>query len=228
MHGFGVYLMFLVPPLLIGLWVQSWLKRTVATNAKVPVASGLSGAEVASRILIANGLGEVQIGRAEGGALTDNYDPRKHALFLSQEIHDGRSLTSTAVAAHEVGHAIQHARAYRPMQIRSLMFPAVAFASQAWFFLLMIGAVMGVLGMVQFALVLFAVVVLFQLVTLPVEFDASRRASSQLRALGLVTESERRGVNSVLKAAGSTYIAGALASLAQLAYFAMAFGGNRN
>ena len=226
MSGFGLYIAFLVPPLLFGLAVQAWLKRTVGRNSHVPVHTGLTGAQVARQILDRNGLTEVPVHHAAGGALSDHYDPRKRAVFLSEAVHDQASVTGTAVAAHEVGHAIQHARAYVPMQIRSAIFPAVAFASSFWTILLIGGLVLGAMGLVQVAILLYAVAVLFHFVTLPVEFDASRRAGQQLRALGLVTTGEGQGVNRVLRAAALTYVAGALAALTQLLYFALVFFGD--
>jgi Zn-dependent membrane protease YugP len=226
MSGFGLYIAFLVPPLLFGLAVQAWLKRTVGRNSHVPVHTGLTGAQVAREILDRNGLTEVPVHHAAGGALSDHYDPRKRAVFLSEAVHDQASVTGTAVAAHEVGHAIQHARAYVPMQIRSAIFPAVAFASSFWTILLIGGLVLGAMGLVQVAILLYAVAVLFHFVTLPVEFDASRRAGQQLRALGLVTTGEGQGVNRVLRAAALTYVAGALAALTQLLYFALVFFGD--
>jgi Zn-dependent membrane protease YugP len=149
-------------------------------------------------------------------------------VHLSQGVYDGNAVASTAIAAHEVGHAIQHAKAYAPFRFRSALWPVVAFASNAWLFLLLIGAVMGALGLIQAAILLFAVVVLFQLVTLPVEFDASRRALAQLKGLGLVSTGEGQGAKKVLTAAAMTYVAGALAALSQLAYYALIFLGNRN
>ena len=136
-------------------------------------------------------------------------------------------MASVAIAAHEVGHAIQHAKAYTPFRLRSAMFPAVAFASKAWLVLLMIGIFARVTGLAQFAIILFAVVVLFQLVTLPVEFDASRRAKQQLHTLGLLGAGEEQGASQVLGAAALTYVAAALAALSQLAYYALVFSGNR-
>ena len=142
--------------------------------------------------------------------------------------YDGRAVASVAIAAHEVGHAIQHQKAYGPFRLRSAMAPAVGFASSAWIFLLMIGIFMRITGLAQLAIVLFAVVVLFQLVTLPVEFDASRRAKQQLQSLGLVTAGEAGGASKVLSAAALTYVAGALAALSQLAYYLLVFSGNRS
>jgi Zn-dependent membrane protease YugP len=227
MDGIGLYIIFLVPPLVLGLVVQHWLKKTFATNASIPVQSGLSGADVARTILDRNGLTNVPVEQSPGGPLSDHYDPRKRAVYLSEPVYHGRSISAAAVGAHEVGHAIQHAKAYKPMQIRSALWPAVSIASQGWMFLLLGGLFFQLTGLFLFAIILYAVVVLFQLVTLPVEFDASRRAGAQLASLGLVTESERGGVKKVLTAAAMTYVAGALAAITQLIYFIMLFN-NRN
>ena len=226
MSGLGLYFAFLIPPLVFGLAVQAWLKRTVAKNQQQPVSTGLTGAQVARQILDRNGLTEVPVQRASGGPLSDHYDPRSRSVHLSETVHDGANVTGVAVAAHEVGHAIQHAKAYAPMQIRSKLFPVVAFASSFWTILLIGGVLLGALGLVQLAILLYAVAVLFHFVTLPVEFDASRRANVQLRELGLVTAGEQSGVKSVLNAAALTYVAGALAALTQLLYFAMMFLGD--
>jgi len=227
MGSFGIYLLFLVPPLLLGLAVQHWLKKTVGQEMAVPVANGLTGAQVAREILDSNGLHAVPVERAEGGPLSDHYDPRKRSLHLSAPVYDGRSVASTAIAAHEVGHAIQHSKAYKPMEIRSAIFPVVAFASSTWSLLLFAGLILNAVGLIQVAVVLFAAIVLFQLVTLPVEFDASRRALDQIAGLGLVGTSERQGARRVLKAAAMTYVAGALAALTMLAYYLLAFFGGR-
>ncbi len=229
MQGFGVYFLFFIPPLILGFAVQRWLKKTVGQQMAVPVLNGLSGAEAAREILDRNGLHAVPIERAAGGPLSDNYDPRKRTLFLSQPVYEGRSVASTAIAAHEVGHAIQHAKAYKPMEVRSALFPVVSFASNTWFILLMFGFFTRATGLVLIAVVLYGAVVLFQIVTLPVEFDASRRALRQITDLGLVTTGEHHGAKRVLTAAAMTYVAGALAALSQLAYFVLVyFGGSRN
>ena len=145
---------------------------------QVQVANGMSGEQVARQILDHNGLAGVPVQPAPGGPLSDHYDPRKRTVNLSQGVYDGTSVASVAIAAHEVGHAIQHEKAYGPFKLRTAMFPAVAFASNAWLFILLIGVFAQIAGLAQFAIILFAVVVLFQLVTLPVEFDASRRAKA--------------------------------------------------
>jgi Zn-dependent membrane protease YugP len=228
MHIPLIYFVFVIPPLVLGFAVQQWLRTTVGRELQEPVANGLTGAQAAREILDRNGLHGVPIERAAGGPLSDNYDPHKKTLFLSQPVYDGRSVASTAIAAHEVGHAIQHAKAYKPMELRSAIFPAVAFASNTWGILFLFGLFTRATGLVQVAVVLFAAVVLFQLVTLPVEFDASRRALGQVTELGLVTSGEHRGARKVLTAAAMTYVAGALMAVTQLAYFLLAFfGGNR-
>ena len=228
MGSFGLYLLFLIPPLVLGLVVQAWLKRTFARYSQVPIAAGLAGAQVAREMLDRNGLNEVPVEESPGGALSDHYDPRKRALFLSPPVYEPVSVAAAAVAAHETGHALQHAGGYVPLRLRSAMFPVVAFASNTWIWLLLIGAFLNALGLVALALVLYGVAVAFHLVTLPVEFNASNRAAQQLRQLGLVTADEQAGVKKVLNAAAMTYVAGALAALTQLLYYLLVFFGNRN
>lgn len=217
--GWGLYFVFLVPPMVIGLVIQQRLRSTVARQMQVAVASGMSGEQVAQAILQHAGLADVPVQPAPGGPLSDHYDPRNRSVNLSQGVYDGRAVASVAIAAHEVGHAIQHQQAYGMFKLRSALAPAVGFASRTWFFLLLIGIFANITGLAQVAVVLFALIVLFQLVTLPVEFDASRRAKQQLRDLGLVTAGEADGASSVLSAAAMTYVAGALAALSQLAYY---------
>jgi len=224
----GLYFAFLIPPLLIGLGVQWWLKKTFAEQARVAVSHGMNGAQVARAVLDANGLHEVPVHVSPGGPLSDHYDPRKRSVHLSNPVFDEVSISATAVAAHEVGHAIQHRDAYAFFRFRSALFPAVAFSSSIWIWLLMIGFLLQVTGLFLLAIVLYAVVVLFQLVTLPVEFDASKRAALQLANLGLTTTQETGGVKKVLNAAALTYVAGALAALTQLLYFVLLYLGNRD
>jgi uncharacterized protein len=223
MSDWGLYFAFLIPPLILGFVIQGWLKKTVAQYSQVEVGSGLTGAQVARQILDRNGLQAVPVERAQGGPLSDHYDPRKRSVHLSEPVHDGTSVAATAIGAHEVGHAIQHEVGYAAFRARSAMWPVVAIASNTWFFILLAGVVLGALGLVQLAVIVFAVVVLFQLVTLPVEFDASRRALVQIRELGLVSEGERQGAKKVLKAAAMTYVAAALAALTQLLYYLLIF-----
>jgi hypothetical protein len=228
MGDLALYFAFMIPPLVLGLAVQSWLKRTFARYSDVSIASGLPGAQVARTILDRNALSQVPVDMSPGGPLSDHYDPRKKALFLSEPVYRPASVSAAAVAAHETGHALQDSRGYVPLRIRSAMYPAVAFASTTWIWLLIIGAVLNALNLVALALIIYAVAVAFHLVTLPVEFNASRRASTQLRELGIVGADEQEGVNKVLTAAALTYVAGALASLSLLLYYAAVFFGNRD
>ena len=221
--NWGLYIAFLVPPLVLGLAVQWWLKRSFAEQSHVQVMNGMSGAEVARAVLDANGLHEVPVNESPGGPLSDHYDPRKRAVYLSHPVFSERSVSASAVAAHEVGHAIQHQEAYSFFRFRSAMFPAVALSSSLWMWLLLAGLVLNMVGLALVAIALYAVAVLFHFVTLPVEFDASRKAGVQLRNLGFVTAGEAGGVKKVLNAAALTYVAGALAALTQLIYFALMF-----
>ena len=216
--------MFIVP-MALGFWAQHRVKSTFAKNLQVPVANGMTGAQVARRILDANGLNEVPVEETPG-SLSDHYDPRSRSVHLSSEVFRGVSISSTAVGAHEVGHAIQHAQAYAFFKFRSAMFPAVQFASNIWMLFLLGGIFLGILGFIYVAIALFAISVLFQLVTLPVEFDASRRAKAQLGDLGLVASNEAAGVKSTLTAAAWTYVVGALVSIAALLYY-LSLLGNR-
>lgn len=228
MNSFSMYLILFGIPLILGLAVQGWLRSTFSKNSRVPVASGKTGAEVARMILDSNGLQNVPVQPSKAGPLSDHYDPRSRGVFLSEPVFAGRSVSATAVAAHEVGHAIQHAKSYAPMTIRSAIWPVAAFGSQAWFFILIAGMIFGAFGLIQLALIVFSAVVIFQLVTLPVEFNASRRALAQIRELRLVTDGEAVAARQTLTAAAMTYVAGALASIAQLLYFVMLFGGGRD
>ena len=212
------FLIAFIVPMIIGLWAQHRVKSTFARNLEVPASHGMTGAEVARRILDSNGLHEVPIEETPG-QLSDHYDPRSRSVHLSPEVYRGRSIASTAVGSHEVGHALQHAKSYAFFQFRSAMFPAVQFASNIWLLFLIGGLFLNILGFVFIAVALYSVAVLFQIVTLPVEFDASRRAKVQLTDLGLVPATERKGVESVLSAAAWTYVAGALAAIAMLLYY---------
>jgi hypothetical protein len=209
---------FFVIPMVLGFWAQHRVKSTFARNLEVPVANGMTGAQVARRVLDANGLNDVPVEETPG-SLSDHYDPRSRSVHLSEPVYRGASVASTAVGAHEVGHAIQHAQAYAFFRFRSAMFPAVQFASNIWFLFLLGGLFLNILGFFYIAIALYSVAVLFQFVTLPVEFDASRRAKQQLQDLGLVASNEAAGVKSTLKAAAWTYVAAALAAVAVLLYY---------
>jgi len=212
------FLIAFIVPMVIGFWAQHRVKSTFARNLEVPVANGITGGQVARRILDANGLNDVPVDETPG-SLSDHYDPRSKSVHLSPEVFRGVSIASTSVAAHEVGHAIQHAKSYAFFRFRSAMFPAVQFASNIWMLFLIGGIFFAITQFIVLAVALYAIAVLFQIVTLPVEFDASSRAKKQLNELGLVVASEGAGVKSVLSAAAWTYVAGALAAVAMLLYY---------
>jgi len=211
-------MIIVIPALILAIYAQLRVQSTYARFSQVPIANGLTGAQVAQEILRRNGLSEVEIDRTDG-VLSDHYDPRSRSVHLSPDVFQGVSVASTAVAAHEVGHAIQHAKSYAFFKFRSALFPAVQFASNIWFLFLLGGFFLQITGFIVLAIALYAVAVLFQIVTLPVEFDASSRAKRQLKDLGLVASNEGDGVDATLNAAAWTYVAGALAAIAQLLYF---------
>ncbi len=208
------------------LLVQFWLRRTYSRWSKVQNTSGLTGAQTARAILDANGLSNVRV-EAVPGQLSDHYDPRTRTVRLSEDNFNRPSVAGSAVAAHEVGHAIQHAKAYAPLQWRSALVPVAGIGSNFGPFIIIAGVMLGAggTGLVQVGIALFAAAVVFQLVTLPVEFDASRRALSQMQTLGLATTSDAGGSRQVLNAAAMTYVAAAAASVAYLLYYLSMFMG---
>src|SRR5687768_611074 len=220
-YGDISYWMFLLPGLLLGMYAQFRLSSTYNRYINVGLATGVSGAEAARTILDRAGLHDMPV-NAVAGHLTDHYDPIKKALLLSEENYVGRSIAAVGVAAPEAGHALQHKAAYAPLHLRMAMVPITNFASYAWSIIFIIGLVMGQFHkFLGIAIVLFTIIAVFQLITLPVEYDASRRAKEQLFRLGLVQESERSGVSKVLNAAALTYVAALVTSVLQLLQFIM-------
>jgi uncharacterized protein len=217
----GVFLICSVIPLLFGLWAQFQVKSTFKRYSQVPVTSGMTGAQAAEAVLRNAGVSGVGIRPIEG-QLSDHYDPRSKTLNLSTDVGMEASVAALGVAAHEAGHAVQDACGYKPMQIRSTLVPAASIGSQLWIFPAFIGLILGSTGLVNVGLVLFLAVVLFQLVTLPVEFDASHRAIVALEGGGLLGAAELAGARKVLRAAALTYIAALAASIGQLIYFFIA------
>ena len=207
--------------------VQMWLRNTYAKWQQVPAASGITGAETARTILDANGLNDVRVAEVQG-ALTDHYDPRKRVVSLSTANYRGASVASHAVASHEVGHAIQHAKEYAPLRVRTALVPVANLGASFAPWLIIAGAVLGIFGLIQVGVIFFAGAVLFQLVTLPVEFNASSRAYDQLQTLGIATSSEIGGTKQVLNAAAMTYVAAAASSVMYLLYYVSMFMGNRD
>lgn len=209
------YIMLIVVTLVIGFGAQAYVRRQISTYSKVPSALGISGAEMAQRMLAANGVTGVQIRR--GGPDQNHFDPRDNSITLDPEAYSGHSVTAVATACHEVGHACQFAQGYAPMKVRGALVPAVNLASNAWMFLFLAGAVLQIAQLYTLAIIMYAVAVVFQVVTLPVEFDASRRAMAYLSTTG-ITQAEQGGAFSVLRACALTYVAAALVSVLQLLY----------
>jgi Zn-dependent membrane protease YugP len=211
----------------LSLAAQARVKSAFHRFAQVGVRSGMTGAEAALAVAHAGGAHDVTVERHQG-FLSDHYDPRSRTLRLSPDVYDGRSISSIAVAAHEAGHAIQHAQAYAWLGMRSALVPVVNIGSRLWTIPFMIGAFMTAgsgsagIGLMLAGVALFGLVVLFQLVTLPVEFDASNRAKAVLASTGIVSSREEaEGVSSVLGAAALTYVAAAAGSIIQLLYLVL-------
>ena len=214
-----LYLLFALPGLLIGIWAQIKLSSAYGKYSRVPVESGLTGAQAAREILDQAGLNNVPVQEVPGH-LTDHYDPTKRALFLSSDNFHGQTVAAVGVAAHESGHALQHQAAYGLFKVRMALVPVTQFASMAYTGILLMGIFLGLMKIaLPLIIAVFAVITLFQLVTLPVEYDASRRAKEQLFRLGLVHESERAGVSRVLDAAALTYVAALVTSVMTLLYY---------
>src|SRR3954447_22882770 len=213
-----VWLVTLIVPLGLGLWAQNKVKRTFAKYSQVPVRNGMTGAQAAAAVIRSSGLQGVEI-RAVEGRLTDHYDPRNRTLNLSPDVGQASSVAALGVAAHEAGHAVQDARNYLPMRLRQTFVAVAAVGSSLAIPVIFIGLLVGATGLTNVGLALFTAIVLFQLVTLPVEFDASRRALVALRDGRLLEADELDGAKRVLSAAAWTYVAAFVAALSQLIYF---------
>src|SRR5690606_23138801 len=221
-----MYLLFIV--LLVGtLLVQGYLRSTYAKWGRVPAASRLTGAQTARAILDANGLHDVRVVEVPG-QLTDHYDPRKKVVSLSTANFHGATVAAHAVAAHEVGHAIQHANGYAPLQVRTALVPVATLGANFAPWLIILGAFIGALGLVQLGVLLFGAAVLFLIVTLPVEFNASSRAADQLATIGIATTSEVGGRRMDVTAAALTYVAATSGAIMYLAYYLSIVMGSRD
>lgn len=209
----GSYLGLIVVTMVIGMGAQWYVNNQISKYTRVRSSFGMTGAQMAQRMLADHGITNVAI--RQGDANQDHFDPRDNSITLDPEAFHGTSVTALATACHEAGHACQYAQGYAPMKVRGALVPAVNLASNAWVFLLMIGIVMQLAGLQALAIVMYAVVVLFQVVTLPVEFNASHRAMDYLSGAGIVA-AERKGAFNVLRACALTYVAAALTSILQL------------
>jgi Zn-dependent membrane protease YugP len=229
-----MYFLYVGPAILLAMWAQWKVKSAYAAGSQYRARSGLSGAETAQRILNAYGIADVAIERVNS-FLGDHYDSKQKVLRLSPDVYEGRSLASLGIAAHEVGHAIQDAHAYGPLVVRNALVPTAMFGSNFSIALVMIGLVLNYMQMqfgftvADIGLALFGLVVLFQLVNLPLEYNASARAREVLLNQGMVTMEEDRVVGKVLSAAALTYVAATLTAIMTLLYYAsLVFGSRRD
>ena len=221
-YGYFSYLIFMLPALLLGMWAQAKVKSTFNKYNKISNSRNVTGAQMARMILDQNGLRNIAVEQV-GGQLTDHYDPKSGVIRLSSGVYHSTSIGAIGVAAHEAGHAVQHAENYTPIRVRNAIVPVCNFGSSVGPILIMIGCLFanssfGVNIMIL-GVVLFSLVALFQLVTLPVEFDASSRALNIIRGTGLFAEGDVKGAKKVLKAAAMTYVAALITSVMQILYY---------
>ncbi|MDD5350558.1 MAG: zinc metallopeptidase [Chthoniobacteraceae bacterium] len=215
---FTNYIFLILIPMLLGLWAQARVKRAFEHYAQVPVATEKTGADVAREILAAANIHDVEVAEIDG-MLGDHYDPTSKRLCLSSDVYNTPSVAAVGIAAHETGHAIQHASGYAPLQARMAVVPVTQFASQLLPFVIFGGFFFGMLGLIKLGILCYLVLTVFQLITLPVEFDASRRAKVILGQMGIIAPGEETdGVNRVLSAAALTYVAAFVAALGNLLY----------
>ncbi|CQR46679.1 Putative neutral zinc metallopeptidase [Paraliobacillus sp. PM-2] len=220
--GLGSYLIYIALLMIVPLWAQSKVKNTYKKYAKKATSSFMTGAQVARQILDDNGLYHVKIEETRG-MLSDHYDPRKKVVRLSRDNYHGHSMAASAIAAHEVGHAIQDEQAYAFLRFRHSLFPIASLGDKMSIFLIIAGFILGASGLIMAGIVFMGFAVLFQLVTLPVEFDASNRAMAQLVSSGVIRNNEERDTKKVLNAAALTYVAAAMVAVAELIRFVLMF-----
>ena len=227
-YGFDMsYLVLVLPAMLLALWAQMRVSSTFGRYSQVRSVRGLTGAQAARYILDRNGLQHVRIEQISGN-LTDHFDPRTNVVRLSQSVYNVPSIAAVGVAAHECGHAVQYAVGYGPMKLRAAIIPATNFGSKLAFPLILIGLLMNSSSLLLAGILLFSLTAVFQLVTLPVEFNASSRALQTLDQQGLLTREELGGTKKVLSAAALTYVAALIVSLAQLLRLLLIFGRRRD
>lgn len=224
-----LYILFIAPALLLSLWASWRTKSNFKKYSRVPTARGISGAQAAAELLQVAGISDVKITRTRG-MLSDHYNPISKTLALSEGVYDSRSVAAVGIAAHEAGHAIQHARKYAPLWLRSVLVPTANIGSSIGYLVMFLGLILASQNMVLFGALLFSAVLLFQIVTLPVEFDASNRAKALLSSQGIIAANEKIGVNKVLNSAAMTYVAAVVSTLMTLLYFLLRAGllGGRN
>ncbi|MCC8189453.1 MAG: zinc metallopeptidase [Planctomycetes bacterium] len=227
-----LYMVVFVVTMGLSLLAQAWITSAFRKYSKVGNSRNMTGAEAARLMLESEGIHDVTINRLQGGMLSDHFDPRRKLINLSPDVYDGRSVAAVGVACHEAGHALQHAQHYAPLALRNLLVVPTGIGSKLAIPLILIGFVFQAFGLAKIGVILFGVTFLFQLITLPVEINASVRSRNALISHGIVTGMEAQGVTRVLSAAAFTYIAAAITSLLTLLYWAMRLGllggGNRS
>ncbi|MCL1996712.1 MAG: zinc metallopeptidase [Defluviitaleaceae bacterium] len=229
-----LFIIMILPPMFLAMWAQSQVKGNYVKYSKLLSRRGMTGAQVAEELLSQNGIKDVKVEQVQG-ELTDHYDPRSKTIRLSQGIYGSTSVAALSIAAHEAGHAVQHDTRYAPLSLRSAILPVASIGSNAGIWLFMIGIMLAAFAGSPFAeqmmlagIVLFSAAVAFQLITLPVEFDASKRAISMLEEYNFLDESEIKPAKAVLRAAALTYVAAAAIAMAHLLRFILIFAGRRN
>lgn len=213
-----LYMLFLAPAMILSVWASAKTQGAFRQYSRVRTATGMTGREGAARMLAEGGITDVKILPVRG-TLTDHYNPVNKTLRLSQPVYNQPTIAAVGVGCHEAGHALQHATGYGPLKLRSLLAKPAGFGSKLGFYAMMAGLVMQSTGLFQLGVILFCLFVAFTLITLPVEFDASRRAKKLAVEHGIVSQREREGIDKVLDAAALTYVAAAASSVLQLLYF---------
>ncbi len=225
--GYLSYLIFLLPAMILGFWAQMKVKGTFSKYSMISNSRGMTGAQAARMILDRNGLSYVRIEHI-AGELTDHYDPRDNVIRLSSSVYNSTSIGAVGVAAHEAGHAVQHAEGYAPIKVRNAIIPVCNLGSRIGPIMIIAGCLFaGTFGrnLIVYGIMLFSLVALFQMLTLPVEFNASGRALSVIRESGIFDEEDYRGAKKVLSAAAMTYVAALVTTLSQILYYAVRFLG---
>ncbi len=226
-YGIDIYYLVLILPCMgLAFWAQMKVKSTFGRYSQVRNRRGITGAQAAEAVLRNNGVYAVRIERV-GGSLTDHYDPRDNVIRLSDSVYGSTSVASVGVAAHEAGHAVQYAKGYAPIKLRSAIVPVTQIGSQAALPLILIGAILSIGPLITIGIWAFALSTIFQLVTLPVELNASNRALAAIQEGGLLTDDEYPMAKKTLSAAAMTYVAALAVSLAQLLRLVLIFGGRR-
>lgn len=221
-----LYFLFALPGLIVALIAQGMVKSNYAKYSRVFNSAGYTGADIAREILRKNGINDIEIRRIKGN-LTDNFNPNDKAIYLSDGVFGSNTVSAIGIAAHEAGHAVQHAVGYTPIKLRSALVPVCNFGAGISPFLIILGYLMNMAPLLYLALAVFSLSVIFQLVTLPVEFNASKRALASINGMGVFNQNDLKGAKNVLTAAALTYVAALLQSLLVFLYYAFRILGNR-